>query len=232
RPALNEILNELDKLSKETNIEFIINDLSTKIDVIPSGRNSSDSITTYTSSVSGEKESSPSTESFIKKRIELKNGNLIIDCPEDEFQLSCTLDGVIENISYLCSLRDSEIWDENGWKKIVVCIISNGRCNINERALAYLSALGVYQNNIAKSKLNNKVIRAYMYEFTTQISIQCSKKSTVKKTVDDRIFPTQILFCLKEKDKDDADSFRWFFNAFCPILNPKICVLMKAGVKP
>ncbi|CAG8811918.1 7318_t:CDS:2, partial [Racocetra fulgida] len=94
----------------------------------------------------------------------------------------------------------------------------------------YLGALGVYQHNIAKSQLDNKVVRAHIYEYTTQISIQCSKKSIVKKTINDGIFPTQLLFCLKEKEKDNADSFQWFFNAFCPILNPKICVLIKAGV--
>ncbi|CAG8643110.1 7956_t:CDS:2, partial [Racocetra fulgida] len=222
---------------------------------------------------------------FFKKRIELINGNLMIDCPvpsnllesfpnissnefinmrytactskpdnfkndnfnlrqieyepsretelfilitlneEDDAQLSRTFNGIIENIAYLCSLKDSEIW------KIVVCIISNGRNNINERALAYLGALGVYQHNIAKSQMDNKVVRAHIYEYTTQISIQCSKKSIIKKTINDGIFPTQLLFCLKEKEKDNADSFQWFFNAFCPILNPKICVLIKAGVK-
>ncbi|CAG8758876.1 4959_t:CDS:2, partial [Gigaspora margarita] len=151
---------------------------------------------------------------------------------EDEIQLSHTLNGIIENIAYLCSLKDSEIWDENGWKKVVVFIISNGRNNINERALAYLAALGAYQSNIAKSRLDNKVVKAHIYEYTTQISIQCTKKSLIKKTMDDGIFPTQILFCLKEKEKDNADTFQWFFNAFCPILNPKICVLIKAGVKP
>ncbi|CAG8738522.1 41350_t:CDS:2 [Gigaspora margarita] len=245
----------------------------------------------YSISESDDRELSPSAEFFIK-RIELINGNLMIDCPvpldllknfsnissneftnmrytactykpdnfkkenftlrqieyepsretelfilvtmndENEIQLSRTLNGIIENIAYLCSLEDSEIWDENGWKKVVVCIISNGRNNTNERALAYLAALGAYQNNIAKSRLDNKVVRAHIYEYIIQSSIQCTKQSLIKKTMDDGIFPTQILFCLKEKEKDNADSFQWFFNAFCPILNPKICVLIKAGVKP
>lgn len=27
-------------------------------------------------------------------------------------------------------------------------------------------------------------------------------------------------------------SHQWFFNAFCPILQPNICVLLDAGVQP
>ncbi|KAF0538224.1 glycosyltransferase family 2 protein [Gigaspora margarita] len=232
RPTLNEILTELEKLSIETNIEFIINDISTKIDVkSPIERYSDDSIMDYTNSdsdcpvpldllknfrniSSNEftnmkytactcKPDNFKKENFTLRQIEYVPSRetelfiLITMNDEDEIQLSHTLNGIIENIAYLCSLEDSEIWDENGWKKVVVCIISNGRNNINERALAYLALL-----------------------------------VPIRKTMDDGIFPTQILFCLKEKEKDNADSFQWFFNAFCQILNPKICILIKAGVKP
>ncbi|CAG8493799.1 16188_t:CDS:2, partial [Dentiscutata erythropus] len=146
---------------------------------------------------------------------------------EDEILLSSTLHQIVENIAYLCSLNESSDWDKDGWKKIVICIISD-RNKINKRTLYYLKALGVYQDDISISKVNNKPVRAHIYEYTTPISIKCSKDSVDKKT----IVPAQILFCLQEKNKGKVDSHRWFFNAFCPILNPRICILIKVGVKP
>ncbi|CAG8806725.1 13615_t:CDS:2, partial [Racocetra persica] len=198
----------LKKLSTETNVKFIINDSFTKIDMEKPVEKYFDSIDTN-SEIS--EIDQYLTEKFFKKRIELINGNLIIDCPipsnllksfpnissnkfinikytaytskpdnfkndnftlrqieykpsretelfilitlneEDDAQLSRTLNRIIKNIAYLCSIKNFEIW-----KKIVLCIVSNRRNNINERALAYLDTLGVYQHNIAKSQLDNK----------------------------------------------------------------------------
>ena len=42
----------------------------------------------------------------------------------------------------------------------------------------------------------------------------------------------QIIFCLKEKNQKKINSHRWFFNAFGPILKPKICVLLDVGTTP
>ncbi|CAG8479318.1 3135_t:CDS:2, partial [Gigaspora rosea] len=74
---------------------------------------------------------------------------------EDEILLSSTLCRIMENIAYLCSLRESPEWGEGGWKKIVICIISD-RNKINKRTLSYLKALGVYQDGFEKSKVNNQ----------------------------------------------------------------------------
>lgn len=41
-----------------------------------------------------------------------------------------------------------------------------------------------------------------------------------------------MIFCLKEKNKKKLNSHRWFFNAFGPILQPKICVLLDVGTIP
>ncbi|CAG8831676.1 5353_t:CDS:2, partial [Cetraspora pellucida] len=70
---------------------------------------------------------------------------------EDEILLSSTLHRIIENIACLCSLTESPTWGEDGWKKIIICIISD-RNKINKRTLSYLKALGVYQDGIARSK--------------------------------------------------------------------------------
>ncbi|RIB20905.1 Glycosyltransferase Family 2 protein [Gigaspora rosea] len=99
---------------------------------------------------------------------------------DNEILLSYTLNGIMENIAYLCSLNDST-WGNDAWKKVVVCIIPNSRNNINEHVLAYLTVLGVYQNNIAKAKVNNKVVEAHIYEYTTFISIKHSKNAVETK---------------------------------------------------
>ena len=44
--------------------------------------------------------------------------------------------------------------------------------------------------------------------------------------------PVQIIFCLKEKNQKKINSHRWFFNAFGPILNPNVCVLLDVGTRP
>ena len=44
--------------------------------------------------------------------------------------------------------------------------------------------------------------------------------------------PVQIIFCLKEKNQKKINSHRWFFNAFGPILEPNVCVLLDVGTMP
>ena len=46
------------------------------------------------------------------------------------------------------------------------------------------------------------------------------------------IVPVQIIFCLKEKNQKKINSHRWFFNAFGPILEPTVCVLLDVGTMP
>lgn len=45
-------------------------------------------------------------------------------------------------------------------------------------------------------------------------------------TADRGVVPVQIIFCLKEKNQKKLNSHRWFFNAFGPILQPNVCVLL------
>jgi len=42
----------------------------------------------------------------------------------------------------------------------------------------------------------------------------------------------QIIFCLKEKNQKKINSHRWFFNAFGPILQPNVCILLDVGTMP
>lgn len=46
---------------------------------------------------------------------------------------------VIKNIAHLCSRNRSKMWGPNGWQKVVVCVVSDGRSKINKRTLQVLS---------------------------------------------------------------------------------------------
>jgi chitin synthase len=52
------------------------------------------------------------------------------------------------------------------------------------------------------------------------------------KGADKDIVPCQILFCLKEKNAKKINSHRWFFQAFGPVINPNVCVLLDVGTRP
>src|ERR1700731_1360731 len=40
------------------------------------------------------------------------------------------------------------------------------------------------------------------------------------------------MFCMKEHNAKKINSHRWFFNAFGPILDPNVCVLLDVGTRP
>ncbi|KAF9363063.1 Chitin synthase, class 1 [Mortierella sp. NVP85] len=148
---------------------------------------------------------------------------------EDEILFCRTMHGVMKNISHLCARDRSKTWGPEGWKKVVVCIVADGRYKCSRRVLSVLAMMGVYQEGIAKNAVGGKEVVAHVYEYTAQISIDPDLKV---KSADRKIPPVQILFCLKEKNKKKLNSHRWFFNAFGPILNPNVCVLLDVGTRP
>ncbi|KAK5998109.1 Chitin synthase 2 [Cladobotryum mycophilum] len=148
---------------------------------------------------------------------------------EDEILFTRTMHAVMKNISHFCSRTRSRTWGENGWQKIVVCIISDGREKIHPRTLDALAAMGVYQHGIAKNFVNNRAVQAHVYEYTTQVSLDSDLKF---KGAEKGIVPCQIIFCLKEKNQRKLNSHRWFFNAFGKALNPNVCILLDVGTRP
>lgn len=148
---------------------------------------------------------------------------------EDEINFTRTMHGVMRNISHLCSRSKSRTWGRDGWKKIVVCIIADGRKKVHPRTLNALAALGVYQEGIAKNVVNQKQVTAHVYEYTTQVSLDPDLKF---KGAEKGIMPCQVIFCLKEHNKKKLNSHRWFFNAFGRALQPNICILLDVGTKP
>ncbi|KAH9992907.1 glycosyltransferase family 2 protein [Russula vinacea] len=148
---------------------------------------------------------------------------------EDDGLFTRTMHGVMKNIVYLCKRDRSKIWGKDGWKKVVVCIVSDGRQKINSRTLSVVAAIGAYQEGIATNVVNGKPVAAHIYEYTTQISITPSNKI---EGPEKGIMPVQIIFCLKEKNQKKINSHRWFFNAFGPILQPNVCILLDVGTMP
>ncbi|USW54165.1 Putative chitin synthase [Septoria linicola] len=148
---------------------------------------------------------------------------------ENEIDFTRTMHGVMRNLAHFCSRAKSRTWGKDGWQKIVVCIISDGRSKVHPRTLDALAAMGCYQSGIAKNLVNQREVTAHVYEYTTQVSLDSDLKF---KGAEKGIVPCQVIFCLKEKNAKKLNSHRWFFNAFGRALNPNICILLDVGTKP
>ncbi|KAG8768582.1 Chitin synthase, class 1 [Ceratobasidium sp. 428] len=148
---------------------------------------------------------------------------------EDEELFTRTMHGVMQNIKHLCTRERSKTWSKEGWKKVVVCVVSDGRLKINSRTLSTIAAMGVYQDGVAKNVVDKKPVTAHIYEYTTQISVTPSMRI---EGAERGIVPCQIIFCLKEKNQKKINSHRWFFNAFGRVLEPNVCVLLDVGTRP
>jgi len=148
---------------------------------------------------------------------------------ENEIDFTRTMHGVMRNIAHFCSRTKSRTWGKDGWKKIVVCIIADGRKKVHPRTLDALAAMGCYQNGIAKNLVNKREVNAHLYEYTTQVSLDADLKF---KGAEKGIVPCQLIFCLKEQNQKKINSHRWFFNAVGKSLNPNVCILLDVGTKP
>ncbi|KAF9185420.1 Chitin synthase, class 1 [Haplosporangium sp. Z 11] len=148
---------------------------------------------------------------------------------EDEVLFTRTMHGVMKNIRHLTTRDRSRTWGAEAWKKVVVCIVSDGRSKINPQTLNVLATMGVYQDGVAKNIVNDKPVTAHIYEYTSQITID---PGMGRSDHDKGYVPVQILFCLKEKNAKKLNSHRWFFNAFGQVLKPNVCVLLDVGTRP
>ncbi|KAI0769728.1 chitin synthase-domain-containing protein [Trametes elegans] len=149
---------------------------------------------------------------------------------EDEVLFCRTMYGVMRNIAHLCSRKNSRTWGQDAWKKVVVCIVADGRKKVHPRVLDCLTLLGVYQpGDHMKNMVNNRPVTAHLFEYTTTFGLD---ENLHFKYPDKGIVPTQIIFCMKEKNQKKINSHRWFFNAFAPLLQPNVCILLDVGTRP
>ncbi|ESK96664.1 glycosyltransferase family 2 protein [Moniliophthora roreri MCA 2997] len=148
---------------------------------------------------------------------------------EDEILFCRTLYGVMKNIQHLCTRKNSQTWGTDAWKKVVVAIIADGRKKVHPRVLDCLTLLGVYQPGPMKNNILEKPVTAHLFEYTTSFGLDPNLQF---KYPDKGIVPTQIVFCMKEKNQKKINSHRWAFNAFAAQLQPNVCVLLDVGTRP
>lgn len=148
---------------------------------------------------------------------------------EDDKLFIKTMSSAIKNVAHLCTRGRSKTWGEEGWKKVVVVVVADGRNKVNKRVLKVLGAMGVYQDGIMQDDVAGKPVTGHLFEYTSQLMVDSSFDI---RGSDRSIPPVQILFCLKEKNAKKLNSHRWFFNAFAAQLNPNVCVLLDVGTKP
>lgn len=147
---------------------------------------------------------------------------------EDEISFTRSMHAVMKNVAHLCSRNRSRVWGKEGWKKVVVCIVADGRTQVSPGVLNVLASLGVYQDGIAKNFVNGKEVKAHIFEYTTQVSLDPDLRF---QGAEKGIVPVQVMFCLKEKNEKKINSHRWLFNGFCPSLNPNVCILLDVGTR-
>jgi chitin synthase len=156
---------------------------------------------------------------------------------EDVNAFNRTMFALAQNIKYLCTSTSNSNsnftkagWGQhNSWQKVVVCIVADGRSKVHPDVLKALSLMGVYQDGLAQSSINNEAIEGHVYEYTAQTFLDEKLNTWGSK---DGMVPMQIIFCLKERNLKKINSHRWFFNAFAPLLNPRVCALIDVGTKP
>ncbi|SPO27806.1 probable Chitin synthase 2 [Ustilago trichophora] len=152
---------------------------------------------------------------------------IVLTCyNEDDVLFARTMGGVIKNIAHLCSRTRSKTWGPDAWKKVVVIIVADGRKKANERMLKALGLMGCYNEGVMKDHVLKKPVEAHIFEYTTRV--QVTDKGEVQVTP----CPIQVVFCLKEQNKKKLNSHRWYFNAFCQMLQPNVCILLDVGTKP
>jgi len=154
---------------------------------------------------------------------------------EDDLLFARTMAGVFENIEYMCNGtgKYGGSFGKDGWKRIVVCVVSDGRAKLNERTKAVMTALGVYQEDIGTQDLNGKAVTAHIYEYTTRVGLTVNKSTEIVETKPGTDCPVQMIFCLKEENKGKLNSHRWAFQAIGEALQaPNIVVLLDAGTRP
>ncbi|KAJ3330610.1 Chitin synthase, class 2 [Blyttiomyces sp. JEL0837] len=153
---------------------------------------------------------------------------------EDDVLFGKSFTAIMKNIAYLCSGRCAG-WDKDGWKEIVVVIVSDGRAKVNPLTLNVLSVMGCYMDGLAKASVNGQNVTAHVFEFTNQITVtrDLNVRSPNDKARDGlSLVPCQTIFLLKEKNAKKINSHRWFFNAICESLDPEVCILIDCGTKP
>ncbi|KAJ3042656.1 Chitin synthase, class 2 [Rhizophlyctis rosea] len=147
---------------------------------------------------------------------------------EDQDNFNRTMFGLAQNIKYLCE-SNKYGWDADGWQKVAICVVSDGRSKVHPNVLKVLTVMGVYQEGLAQASVNNESTAAHIYEYTAQTFVDPKLATWGAR---EGMPPMQTIFCLKEKNAKKINSHRWFFKAFSALVEPQVCVLIDVGTRP
>ncbi|KAF1331507.1 Chitin synthase, partial [Globisporangium splendens] len=140
-------------------------------------------------------------------------------------QLKATLRKLVNNLTYLKNQQPGHektlsktFAGEDVWQNVLVCIIADGREQINEKMLDYLEAIGLYDEDLLT--INSAGIGAQCHLFEHTLQLTNNNKS---------LMPIQAIFALKEEKASKLDSHHWYFNAFAEQIQPEYTAVMDVG---
>jgi chitin synthase len=146
-----------------------------------------------------------------------------------------TMQGIHNNIRQMME-ADPKNWGPDGWRKVLIVIVSDGRKKINQDTLTLLGLMGAYQQGVMRQYVGERKTTGHLFEVTTQVNFEGMPESGTElvtpKRAKKKVIPMQLLFCLKEDNAKKINSHRWFFNAFARSLRPNVCLLVDVGTKP
>lgn len=139
----------------------------------------------------------------------------------------------------------------NIWDDVLVCIVVDGRHNMNEDTAQWLEEFGLLQQDGMKYRVNtqndsgeleSRRTVAHLFERTVLLDKQLSKGGMLRKKNNTSgmrdtstivpLPPLQTVLCIKEHQAGQLDSHWWFYEAFCAEIQPDFVITMEAGCAP
>lgn len=142
------------------------------------------------------------------------------ESPED---LMRTLRGVCSNLSSIMI----QSGDPDFWRRLVVCIIADGRSKLNTSTMDQLSQWGLYNQSMIEQEIEafgSESIGMHIFERTVVF-----EDDEIAKT---QFPPLQLVFALKEHNAGKLDSHWWILEAFAHNIEPLYCFLLDVGTMP
>uniref|UniRef100_M4BLW5 chitin synthase n=1 Tax=Hyaloperonospora arabidopsidis (strain Emoy2) TaxID=559515 RepID=M4BLW5_HYAAE len=148
---------------------------------------------------------------------------------EEPAQLKATLKKLANNLAYLKEQQQTgqsqrkngltgPFAGDNVWQNVLVCIVADGREQVNDKMLEYLESIGLYDEDLLTINSAGIGAQCHLFEHTLQLSVngKC-------------LLPIQTVFALKERKSSKLDSHRWYFNAFAEQVQPEYTAVMDVG---
>ncbi|CAI5734674.1 unnamed protein product [Hyaloperonospora brassicae] len=151
---------------------------------------------------------------------------------EEPEQLQATLTKLANNLAYLKEQQLTEplsrknnphaltgpFAGDNVWQNVLICIVADGRGQVNGKMLEYLESIGLYDEDLLTINSAGIDTQCHLFEHTLQLSVdgKC-------------LLPLQTVFALKEHKSSKLDSHRWYFDALAEQVQPEYTAVMDVG---